>query len=490
MSSQQPHVRRNVWTLSSGDPTLEEYASGVAIMQARPGSDPTSWSYQAAMHGTTATPTKPLWNGCQHGSWYFLSWHRMLLYYFEQIVRAAVVQAGGSADWALPYWDYGAGGEQATLPLAFRDQNAGGHPNPLFTVNRGPGINSGLALSPAVASATFALGRSKFTGTAQFGGGVTPAQQFSGSTGRVEQTPHNDVHDSVGGWMADIDQAARDPIFWLHHCNIDRLWHVWNRSNPSQHKDPTDTRWTNHKFSFFDVHGHQVQKTGADVVDIRVQLGYVYEDEPAAIAAAPRPEGDEREAAMTAAGDSTGAAGGGADDGGEDDGGELVGASEHPIQLVGSPAQVTVEIDQRAVASFSSATGAAQPNHIYLNVEDIDGERNPQKVYGIYVNLPDDAPAEAVEGHHAGNVSFFGLERARNPRGDEQAHTLRVSLEITELAHQLAAQGEWDGRTVTVTFRPFGLIPYDRPDLAHALPEELSSTDPPVTIGRVSVFYA
>jgi len=86
-------------------------------------------------------------------------------------------------------------------------------------------------------------------------------------------------------------------------------------------------------------------------------------------------------------------------------------------------------------------------------------------------------------------VSFFGIERARNPRGDEQAHTLRVTVEITELVRELAGEGEWDGQHVSVTFRPFGLIPEDRPELAHALPESMSSSDPPVTIGRVSVSY-
>jgi len=179
-----------------------------------------------------------------------------------------------------------------------------------------------------------------------------------------------------------------------------------------------------------------------------------------------------------------------ADDSDGDEREELVGASEQPLQLVGSPAEVDVQIDQRAAASVAAETGAAQPRHIYLNVEDIDGERNPQKVYGIYVNLPEGAAADVAESHHAGNVSFFGLERARNPRGDEQAHMLRVSLEITELANRLAEQGQWDGQHVTVTFRPFGLIPPDRPDLAHALPEELSTSDPPVTIGRVSVAYS
>jgi tyrosinase len=465
-----PHVRKNIWTLPSGDRTVEEYAQAVAIMQGRPASDPTSWTYQAAMHGTHAQSVRPLWNGCQHGTWFFVAWHRMFIYYFEQIVRAAVVQAGGSADWSLPFWDYGAGGQQATLPTAFRGQTVNGHPNSLFESARAPGINSGLALPPAVASATQALRAGRFTGTSQFGGGRTAVAQFSNSTGELEAQPHNVVHDAVGGnggLMADPDAAAADPIFWVHHANIDRLWFIW--SGP-RHPNPTDPRWTAQTFTFFDAHGQRVSKTPADVVDIVGQLGYTYEVAPPA-KPAPTPED-----AVTATEPPEGEP-------------ELVGASATGVRLVGAPASVTLQIDPQAHAAALAAAGVPAPQRVLLSVEDIEAERNPGTVYGIYVNLPADASADVAEAHHAGNVSFFGVERARNPRGDEPAHSLRVVHDITELTQSLAAQGEWDGRHVDVTFRPLGLIPPDRPDLAHALPQSITGTDPPVTIGRVAIFY-
>jgi tyrosinase len=278
--------------------------------------------------------------------------------------------------------------------------------------------------------------------------------------------------------MADPDQAAEDPIFWLHHSNIDRIWSIW--SGPT-HKDPGDQRWNTQRFSFFNAHGSQVHQTCGDVRDMN-QLGYTYEGVPAhaaeSAASGPRPE--EQEAAMTTTGDSEE----------EERAAELVGASDAPVQLVGGPAQVSLQIDAKAKAAMLADAGVTEPTHIYLHVEDIEADQNPGTVYGIYVNLPDGASAQTAESHHAGNVSFFGVERARNPRGDEQAHSLQVTLEITELAHELAAQGEWDGQHVSVTFRPFGLIPADQPAQAHALPNSMSSSDSPVTIGRVSVFYA
>ncbi|MFL5860758.1 MAG: tyrosinase family protein [Solirubrobacteraceae bacterium] len=470
-----PLVRRNIWTLPSGDQTVQEYANAVAIMKGRPAADPTSWSYQAAMHGTHVSAVKPLWNGCQHGTWFFLAWHRMFIYYFEQIVRAAVVQAGGSQDWSLPFWDYGAGGQQGTLPMAFRQPTANGHPNPLYEPKRAAGINAGLALSPAVTSARRALRSSRFVGLSQFGGGVTGVAQFSNSTGQIESTPHNVVHDAVGGnggLMADPDAAAADPIFWVHHANIDRLWFIWNST---RHQNPNDSRWTGQTFAFFDEHGQRVSKTPADVRDIVGQLGYTYEVAPPATPAAAPPPGPED--VVTGAQPP------------EPPEPELVGASETPVRLVGAPASVSLQIDPQAHAGALQARGAAQPERILLSVEDIEAERNPGTVYGIYVNLPADASPDVAESRHAGNVSFFGVERARSPRGDEHAHSLRVMNDITELAQSLAAQGEWDGRHVEVTFRPLGLIPHDRPELAHALPEGMAGSDPPVSIGRVAIFY-
>ncbi len=470
-----PHVRRNIWTLPSGDRTVQEYAQAVAIMKRRPAQDPTSWTYQAAMHGSHARSVQPLFNGCQHGTWFFLAWHRMFIYYFEQIVRAAVVQAGGAADWSLPFWDYGAGGQQATLPSAFRSPTVNGSANALFEPARAPGINQGLAISPAVASATRALRSLRFVGASQFGGGVTGVAQFSNSTGQVENQPHNVIHVAVGGnagLMSDPDAAAADPIFWIHHANIDRLWFIWNGN--ARRLNPNDPRWTAQSFSFFDANGHRVTNTPADVLDIAGQLGYTYEvPAPAVPAAPPAPTPEE---AVTGPEPPESEP-------------ELVGASETPVRLVGGPASVALQIDAQAHEAALAATGTTAPQRILLSVEDIEAEQNPGTVYGIYINLPDGASPDVAEAHHAGNVSFFGVERARNPRGDEHAHSLRVVHDITELTESLSAQGEWDGRHVEVTFRPLDLIPHDQPELAHALPDQVTDADPPVTIGRVSILY-
>ena len=86
-------------------PTIQAYRQAVSVMRGRSPSDPTSWLYQANIHGTNTPvgswPAEAPWSTCDHG-FHFLSWHRMYLYFFERIVRAA----SGDPDFALPYWDY------------------------------------------------------------------------------------------------------------------------------------------------------------------------------------------------------------------------------------------------------------------------------------------------------------------------------------------------------------------------------------------------
>jgi tyrosinase len=273
-----PFVRCEVRS-PRGQQALAAYAKAVEAMKARPDTNQTSWAYQAAMHGTHKKPLAPLWNGCKHYSWYFVVWHRMFVYYFEEIVRAAVVQTGGPADWALPYWDYELGGVHASIPDAFREPHVNGAPNPLYVAERAPGINKGAQLPPAVTTSKFALARPNFIGATEFGGGeAPPTPQFWREPGELEETPHNAVHGAVGGrggWMNDPDRAAQDPIFWLHHTQIDRLWARWNSEG---HANPTkDKAWSEQPFEFFGTDRKQTSKRCIDVLNTVVDLKYEYD---------------------------------------------------------------------------------------------------------------------------------------------------------------------------------------------------------------------
>jgi hypothetical protein len=470
------YVRKNIWSLEAAtpwDPVTLAYANAIKAMQARPMTDPTSWAYQAAVHGTTAAvPPGAVWNECQHGSWFFLSWHRMYLYYFERIVRAEVVNQGGPSDWALPFWDYDQPG-QAALPPAFRQPTMpDGSANPLFVTQRGFGMNGGALLPPSVTSSTAAMGFTSFLPPPApgFGGGQTAPQHFFFLAGELEFNPHNDVHSTMSGWMGDADLAALDPIFWLHHANIDRLWEVWLGQGGGR-ANPTDAQWRTTPFTFHDENGTQVQPTGDGIIDIAAQLGYTYEGVGVS-ALVPELAGDVVSAASS------------------DEEPELVGASERPIELAGAPAAVEVALDRRAV----EARAAEAPSYVYLNIEDVEAERNPATAYEVYIAVagPGDA---AVAPRYIGNVSFFGIEHlSKGGRSEAGPHGFRRTFDITRHVDELRAQGAWDEQRLTVSFRPVSPIlpPTEEAAEVSAADEQQAAEAQaaPVRIGRVSLFYA
>ena len=98
----------------------------------------------------------------------------------------------------------------------------------------------------------------------------------------MEAAPHNLVHRVMGleGDLGAPETAARDPIFWLHHANVDRLWAKW--TDPARGRIPPidDEVWMTTKFTFVDEDGQDRVMTGAEVLDTQFQLGYRYDDDP------------------------------------------------------------------------------------------------------------------------------------------------------------------------------------------------------------------
>ncbi len=73
--------------------------------------------------------------------------------------------------------------------------------------------------------------------------------------------------------MAGGATAARDPIFWLHHANVDRIWAEWQVNFPG--RTPSESLWTDWPFNFFDTQGSITTKTPGQVADTQA-LNYVY----------------------------------------------------------------------------------------------------------------------------------------------------------------------------------------------------------------------
>jgi tyrosinase len=206
----------------------------------------------------------------------FLPWHRKFLLLFEDAIRALAFP-----DFALPYWDWT---DQAALDVMFADDFMGpitGDANDNYAVNTGPfrkgvfplnvtpqpigdgdDLNQGpwghLTRGPKTIdlptaeeiTAMFAVDRYS---APPYDNSVDISESFNnyilGIPNTEGQLPfiHSAVHAHVGGsWdstyfdsgfneqditfvgtMGVLDASPNDPVFFLHHCNVDRLWALW-----------------------------------------------------------------------------------------------------------------------------------------------------------------------------------------------------------------------------------------------------------------------
>jgi hypothetical protein len=376
-------------------------------MKGRPASDPTSWRYQANIHGTTDSPPQPLWSQCEHGTQFFFSWHRMYLYYFERILR----KASGSTKLALPYWNYSDAPANRVLPLPFRDPADA--TNPLFVSGRF--INNGSSLSASAVNYAAAFGELDFF-------------DFSDA---IEGTPHAAVHVQTGGLMGSVPTAANDPIFWLHHANIDRLWEGWLGWGGGRHNPDEPHPWLNQTYTFFDENGNQVSLTGRQILNTRRRLRYRYDKlPPSPMAAAARAaraqvtQTPQRKEQLLARADG--------------------------VTLGAVPSTVVMKSEAATPAELNRILGgAADSRAIHLVFRGIEYE--PGSYYEIYVNLPGDpVNAQVDDPHFAGVIAPF-----IDPKHKD--HIVRVNVRPT--LERLRAQGLLQGSDIALAFVPKGPLP-------------------------------
>ena len=505
------YVRRNVWELGGkwADPILW-YARGVAAMKARPIAEPTSWDFYAAMHGFDpplwsalgylkpaahlpgTSAKKKFWKQCQHGSWYFLPWHRGYLLAFEANIRAAVIDLGGPAHWALPYWNYFKSGQSA-LPAAFRSPDwPDPGVNPLYVKQRyGPNNDFNVHV-PLRDVDLQAMSDRHFTGVSGGGspgfGGVDTGFSHGGQThGGIETQPHDWVHGLVGGadpanptlpgLMSDPDTAALDPIFWLHHANIDRLWASWNHGPPTR-ANPTSRSWLQGPASVGQRAFVMPMPDGTTWTYVPREmlhldtLEYRYDDLS--------PKGDAATPAVEVAQPAVAAAqpsGPGGEPVPTEQNVELVGANDATVTVRGTAAS-QLRLDARArdsvTAGFAPDAAAdaarAASDRVLLNLENVRGQSDAS-AFRVYVGVPDGEDVEAHPDLLAGSVAPFGLRKASQADGEHAGQGLNFVFDITRIVDELHATGSF------VDQLPVRIVP------VRELPAEAA-----VTIGRISIF--
>ncbi len=195
-------------------------------------------------------------NGAHKGPAFF-PWHRELLKRLEQELQAAA----GDSDLKLPYWDW----ERARLasdpgwPFTIAFLGEDGNDADDDKVTTGPfafstgdwtlNVITGNAVEPGKDNVNYLRRRmnedpSYLPSPSQTRNSlnVTPydgspwdntVPNNSSFRKYYETVIHDPVHVWVGGCMRPMT-SPNDPLFWLHHCNVDRHWAVWQQRYPAQ----------------------------------------------------------------------------------------------------------------------------------------------------------------------------------------------------------------------------------------------------------------
>lgn len=237
-TSQTIRVRQS-WEVFCAGPSYVSLCNAISAMRANKDStDPNSWTYWSNTHQQF----------CPHGKAYFLAWHRGFLYRFEGRLR----QISGDPNLVLPYWNYY---DYPSIPQEFLVAGS-----PLYRGDRtGTDVSSGLSLD-AFADTIIYFQRGK-------------PNAFEST---IEPLPHNNVHNLIGGAMSSILTSPRDPLFWVHHANIDRLWVAWLAAGNGRRQPAASNTYWSGTFNY----GAGVKGVAATwTTSTTTYLGYQYDNQ-------------------------------------------------------------------------------------------------------------------------------------------------------------------------------------------------------------------
>ncbi len=232
-----------------------------------------------------------------HGGPVFLPWHRMYLIRLEQELQRVL----GDPDFGIPYWDWASDGEMAPeqqwrtelwsdLYLGearglVRSGPLGNMRVRLYQVPQTVRVTSDqprpvwrqAALNaqslPDRIDETSALAEQDYD--------LPPWSRFvtRGHRNALEgflggTTMHNLVHVWVSGDMLPMS-SPNDPVFFLNHCNVDRIWETWMADNGQVYRPAANEGPSGHRISdrMLDVFGGDLAP--ADVLD--PQEWYTYD---------------------------------------------------------------------------------------------------------------------------------------------------------------------------------------------------------------------
>lgn len=276
---------------------VEKYNEAMEIMRSLPKEHPHSFEQQAAIHCAYCDSAYEMVNFPNakidvHFSWLFFPFHRWYLYFYEKILGKLI----GDNNFAIPYWNWDAK-DGMQIPAMFANPYS-----PLYDKLRDDDHQPPLKIDLNYSKSTPSLVGNKLlesnkrvmytsmvcakTPELFFGkpyrGGMCQINQ----PGSMENQPHTQVHI----WTGDPNQihgedmgrfysAGRDPIFYSHHANVDRMWNIWKTLPGKNRKDFIERDYLDSAFLFYDENEKLVRVKIRDCLDTK-KMGYVYQDVP------------------------------------------------------------------------------------------------------------------------------------------------------------------------------------------------------------------
>ncbi|KAK9056866.1 hypothetical protein SSX86_024230 [Deinandra increscens subsp. villosa] len=287
---------------------VDKYRAAIQAMRALPDDHPHSFASQAKIHcaycngGYTQVDSGTGFPNIDiqiHNSWLFFPFHRWYLYFYERILGKLI----NDPTFALPFWKWD---EPAGMPIPdmFVPETVDGKPNPLYDVYRDADhINERIVdldydgKDKNVSDQTQKLCnlstvyrdlvRNGGDTISFFGGkyvaGDSPVDNSDPSVGSVESGSHTAVHRWVGDKnqpnnedMGNFYSAGYDPVFYIHHTNVDRMWKLWKDLGIAGHVEPTDSDWLNASYVFYDENEELVRVYNKDCVSLdKLKFNYI-----------------------------------------------------------------------------------------------------------------------------------------------------------------------------------------------------------------------
>ena len=214
-------IRKNAATLTAGE--RDRFVAALARLNNR---GMGRFSDFRNVHTSAGSPEA-------HGREGFLPWHRSYILDLERELQNLDPSV------TLPYWrfDQPAPGLFSRDFMGVRDPATGtvqfspANPLQFWATDGAPGIVRRPRFNTRTGAA-FTIGELE---TLNLGG----QGKLYGLFRRMEGDPHGLAHTSFTGYISDIPTAAKDPLFFMLHANVDRLWAKWQWVN--RHFDVTRT---------------------------------------------------------------------------------------------------------------------------------------------------------------------------------------------------------------------------------------------------------